>query len=198
MHAHTNHPVYCHQNVRAFNCFYCNGCCLGPCEPIVMGAVLHGGKNNQGGVVQVLGCLRHRDPLMCFHGNLARYFCMRFVINGEEFPDLDNWLTRCLWKGRPQDLTTNMCYRTFADKMSVYIKAAGIRCREVTHLCRKVSARHMDAAPLVDTQVSGWLSIMFGFNSIQHSYVFVICQYCMHALYCRHLCDNNTINTNMA
>lgn len=120
-----------------------------------MGAVLHGGKTAQDGAVQRVGSLRHANPLMCFHGNMARYLWWRFWFNGESFPDhaAANFLARCLWKGKANEVKDNMCYRTFSDRMQQYMQQAGINCREVTHLCRKLSARELDSSPGVDTRV---------------------------------------------
>ena len=46
-----------------------------PCWPLVL--VMRTGKTNQNGKVEQVAAFRHRDPLMCPQGDLARYLFWR-------------------------------------------------------------------------------------------------------------------------
>ena len=48
---------------------------------MVLAAVVKGGKTQKNGKVGYLGCIRHKDPIRCAQGALARWAARRFTID---------------------------------------------------------------------------------------------------------------------
>jgi hypothetical protein len=57
-------------------------CCAaaGVCPAFLLSAVLRGGKRQFGRKVAYCGSIRHRNPLLCCHGALARHLIKRFTL----------------------------------------------------------------------------------------------------------------------
>lgn len=137
-------------------------CCglvdAGVCPAFLLSAVLRGGKRQFGGKVAYCGSIRHRNPLLCCHGALARHLINRFTLQGAACPDPRNedaWRQTPLWPGN--NTATSISYAQHADSLKAYLAEADIIITKVTHAFRMYKARDLDEQG-VDDAVSIRLS----------------------------------------
>lgn len=99
----------------------------------------------------VKGALRHKEPLLCAQGALARYLIHRFTLEGQPFPDptTEAWRETMLWPAN--DATKSMTYANHRDRLAAHFRALDIITEKVTHACRFFSARLAEEAGLSDS-----------------------------------------------
>lgn len=101
------------------------------------------------------GSIRHKDPLLCAHGALARHLITRFMLEKAPVPnvlDPDESHHTPLWTGNnPHE---SISYTQHADSLKAFLEAAGIIITKVTHAFRMYKARDLDEQG-VDDGVSG-------------------------------------------
>lgn len=133
---------------------------IGPCPAILLSAVLRGGKRQFGGKVAYAGSIRHKDPLLCAHGALARHLITRFMLEKAPVPDVldpEEWRHTPLWTGNnPHE---SISYTQHADSLKAFLGAAGIIFTKVTHAFRMYKA-HLDEQGVDDgliARMGRWL-----------------------------------------
>lgn len=134
---------------------------IGPNPAILLSAVLRGGKRQFGGKVAYAGSIRHKDPLLCAHGALARHLITRFMLEKAPVPnvlDPDEWHHTPLWTGNnPHE---SISYTQHADSLKAFLEAAGIIITKVTHAFRMYKARDLDEQGVDDgliARMGRWL-----------------------------------------
>jgi hypothetical protein len=124
----------------------------GPCPAFLLTAVLRAGKRQVGGKVAYAGSIRHKDPLQCCHGALARNFVVEYTLQRKPFPspeDTELWRHNTpVWMGC--DDQRSMSYTQQYDSQRAYMAEAGINVRKVTHAWRSHKARDLDEQGLED------------------------------------------------
>lgn len=126
------------------------------CPAFLLSAVLRGGKRQFGGKVAYCGSIRHRNPLLCCHGALARHFIQRFTVQGAPCPDPRDeggWQQTPLWPGN--NTGRSISYTQHADALKAYLDEAGINITKVTHAFRMFKARDLDEQGVDETVSMG-------------------------------------------
>ena len=124
---------------------------VGPVPAYLLSAIIKDGKTASGGKLQYMGSLRHRLPIVCWHGSLGRYFVHRFSISQAIFPDPHDataFLNYSLWPGSHQN--KSISDQTLRHMLNKAFDHENLVLNKKLHLFRHSVTRIMESAGVDD------------------------------------------------